>query len=132
MSDDGGGDIFRLSQGLFGLGFGVAQPGDVEIVVTGGDGLAREPAPPAVFALLLPLRAAIRIGAIGFLEILEVSDGQRAGLAESGHVSAHVVDPDGFRVRLVSLAALEEQYVGLDALRIENARRQAQDRVQVA
>ena len=35
-------------------------------------------------------------------------------------------------LRLVGLAALEEQHVGLHALRIEDAGRQAQDRVQVA
>ena len=53
-------------------------------------------------------------------------------LAEGWHVRAQVVEPDFFGVAMVRLAAREEEHVRLDALRVEDARRQAQDGVQVA
>ena len=105
---------------------------DVEIVVARLDLLAREAAPAAFLALILALCPAVRIVAVGLLEVREVLDRQRAGLAEGGHVGPHVIDPDRLGVGLVGLAALEKQHVGLDALRIEDAGRQPQDGVQVA
>ena len=94
--------------------------------------LAGEAAEAALLALVLPLGAADRVVAEGRFEGGEVLGAQRPRLAEGGHVGAHVVDPDGLGVALSVLRAGEEDHVGLDALRIEDAGRQAQDGVQVA
>ncbi len=62
---------------------------------------------------------------------------EQGAFAEAGHVATQVVDPDVFGaifllLRLISGAFGEEQHVGLDTLRIEDAGRQAQDGVPVA
>ena len=74
-------------------------------------------------SLVSAVSDAVRIVPIGFLEILEVIHRQWARLAEGRHVGAHIVDPEGLGVRLVGLAALKEQDVRFDPLRIEDAGR---------
>src|SRR5690349_15351575 len=57
---------------------------------------------------------------------------EESTFSELRHVRAKVVDPDLLRVALVLLAAGEKEHVGLDALRIEDASWQSENRVQVA
>ena len=71
-------------------------------------------------------------GLVGGDEAREVFFFQRVRLAEGGHVRAQVVEGDFVRVPLVARAAREEEDVRLDALRVEDARGQAQDGVEVA
>lgn len=59
--------------------------------------------------------------------------GERGALAKLGHVRPHVVNPDSLGVSLVRRLALgEEEDIGLHPLSIEDARRQSQDRMQIA
>jgi hypothetical protein len=131
MPHDGGSDILRLDQMLLGFHFGVAKPTDVEIVVAGFDFVARKATKPPSLPLILALCLAEWIIAKGFFELREVLHGQWPRLSESLHLVAQIVDPDDFRVRLVGLAAREKYHIGLHALRVENARRQSQDGVEV-
>ena len=73
-----------------------------------------------------------RVVAEDGFELGEVLARELRALAELRHVGAQVVDPDFLGVALVRFAAGEEQHIGLHALRIEDAGRQAQDGVQVA
>ncbi|AVZ26817.1 hypothetical protein ZMO3_ZMOp32x027 (plasmid) [Zymomonas mobilis subsp. mobilis] len=132
MSDDCSGDVFWFSQRFFSFYLGITQPTDVEIIVALGDGCTVELAPTAVLPAISPLGSAIGVRPICLLKFRKVGNGQRAGLAKSGHVRPHVIDPNGLGVTLVALATLEEQYIGLNPLRIENAGRQAQDGVKIA
>src|SRR5690606_7688154 len=83
-------------------------------------------------ALLLALAGAPRVGAVGLDEGLEVLARERRPLAERRGVGAKVIDPDLLGIALVRGTAGEEEDVGLDALGVEDAGRQAQDRVEVA
>ena len=117
---DGVGQVFVVEDGI------VLDEAEVEAVVLGGDLLARV----AVPALVLD---AVAVGGfIGGDEAGEVVLAQGVRLAEGRHVRAQVVEPDFVRVPLVARAARKEEDVRLDALRVEDAGRQAQDGVEVA
>jgi len=105
---------------------GVAHEAEVEAVPLRGNLLAGVGAPAFVVH-----GGAVR-GSIGAHEPVKVSPRERMGLAKAGHVGAQVVEPDLLRAALVTAAAREEEHVRLDALRVENARGQAQDGVQAA
>src|SRR5215467_1362749 len=132
MTNNRRGNILWLRELFLGLGLGVSQPSDVEIIVPRLDGLAGEAAPPAFIAPVLAFGAAAWIAAEGFLELSEVLNRQRARFTKDRRVGPQVIDPYRSGVRLVSLAALEEQYVCLHSLRVEDAGRQTQYGVQVA
>ena len=117
---DGVGQIFVVDDGI------VFDETEVEAVVFGGDLFARVRVPALV------LDAVAVGGLIGPDEAREVLALERVRLAEGRHVRAQVVEPDFFGIALVGRAAREEEHVRLNALRIEDARRQAQDGVQVA
>ena len=117
---DGVGQVFVIDDGV------VFDEAEVEAVVFGGDLFARVRVPALV------LDAVAVGGLIGLDEAREVLALERVRLAEGRHVRAQVVEPDFFGIALVGRAAREEEHVRLDALRIEDARRQAQDGVQVA
>ena len=97
-----------------------------EAVALRGDLLTRVDVPALV------LHGVAVGGLVGGDEVREVLFFQRVGLAEGGHVRAQVVEPDFLRIALVTGAAREEQDVRLDALRVKDAGRQAQDGVEVA
>ena len=105
---------------------------DVEGVVAFGDLLTGETAEASLFSLILPLGLAVGVVSVSLHEVLKMLDGQGRALAEVGHVGAHIVDPDFFCVSLVLLSAGKKQDVRLDALGVKDARRQAQDGVEVA
>lgn len=104
----------------------VADEAEVERVVFCGDVCARENVP----ALVVHRRAIA--GGVRRFKRRKVRFRQRVRLAEALHIRAEVVIPDLFCVVVVTAAAREEEDVRLDALRVENAGRQAQDRVEVA
>src|SRR5262245_30306645 len=112
MSDDGSGYILRFGQLFFGLSFSVAQPSNIQIVITRFDGIAAKAPPATILALVLAFSAAIRIAAIVLLEICKVFHLQWTGLAVGGCIRPHVVDPDRLGISLVGFAALEKQNVG--------------------
>jgi hypothetical protein len=76
VPNDRSGDVLRFRQLFLGFRFGVAQPSNIEVVVSRFDVVAREAAPPPFLALIFPLSAAIRIVAIGSLEFHKVRNGQ--------------------------------------------------------
>ena len=117
---DGVGQVFVVDDGV------VLDEAEVEAVVFGGDLFARKALPALVGDALAVVRL-IRLDEVG-----EVLFAQRMRLAEGRHIRAQVVEPDFFGIAMVRLAAREEEHVRLDALRVEDARRQAQDGVQVA
>lgn len=117
---DGVGQVFVVDDGV------VLDEAKVEAVVLCGDLLARVSVP----ALVRDAAAVVRL--IGLDEVLEILLAQRMRLAEGRHVRAQIVEPDFFGIALVGCAAREEEHVRLDALSVEDARRQAQDGVQVA
>ncbi len=71
------------------------------------------------------------LGLISLLKVRKMLGFQRGGLAKAGHIGAQVVEPDFLGVALVAPATGEEQYIGFDALGIENAGRQAENGVQI-
>jgi len=72
-------------------------------------------------------------GPVALDEVVEVGARHRLGLQHVVAVGAVVVDPHLLGPRLVTAGpALEEQDVRLDALGVEDAGRQAQQRVDVA
>lgn len=124
---EGGADAFLGAGQVFVVDDGVVlDEAEVEAVVFGGDLLARVRVPALV------LDAVAVGGLIGLDEAREVLALERVSLAEGRHVRAQVVEPDFVRVPLVGRAARKEEHICLDALRIEDARRQTQDGVQVA
>src|ERR1700722_9275937 len=132
MPDNRCRDVLGLGQPLFSFSLRIPKPRNVEIVVASGDRIATEPAPAAFLALILALSRVIGIIAVRRLETCKVCDSQRARLAESGHVGAYVIDPHSLGVGFVRVAALKKQNVRLHALRVEDARRQTEDGMQVA
>lgn len=109
----------------------VLKPGNIEGFAPLGDLLAGETPETSGFSLVCAFGPAIRIFAIGRHEILEMVDGQRRTLAEVGHVGAHIVDPDRPGIALVFRSTSEKEDVRLDALGVKDARRQAQDGVEI-
>ena len=70
---------------------------------------------------------------IAFHELVEVFALERIGLEREVFVGAEVVDPELLRPgRLARGFLVEKEHVGFDALRIEEAGRQTQERVHVA
>ena len=55
-----------------------------------------------------------------------------AGSTKAGHIGAHIVERNLGGVILLGCPAGKEQHIGLDALCIENAGRQAQNGMQIA
>ena len=117
---DGVGQVFVIDDGV------VFDEAEVEAVALGGDLFARVRVPALV------LDTVTVGGLIGLDEAREVLALERVRLAEGRHVRAQVVEPDFVRVPLVGRAARKEEHVRLNALRVEDARRQTQDGVQVA
>src|SRR5258706_15388098 len=105
---------------FFRINLCVAQPRNVQVVISCLDRFTRERPPTTSLALIFALTPAIRIVAVRFFEIREVLYRQRTSFAKRGRVWTHVVDPYGFGVGLIGLASLEEQNIGLYALRIED------------
>lgn len=58
---------------------------------------------------------------VSLLKIREMLGFQRSGLAEAGHIGAQIIEPDLLGIALIAPAPCEEQHIGLDSLRIENA-----------
>ncbi len=52
--------------------------------------------------------------------------------AERGHIGTQIIEPDFLRIALVLFATDKEQHIGLDPLCVENASRQAQNRMKIA
>jgi hypothetical protein len=81
---------------------------------------------------IYPCRPATRIFAKRRLKLREVGQRHQPCLAEARHVGAQVIDPHRLGIGLVGLSTGQEDDVGLHALSIEDASRQAQNGVQVA
>ena len=84
MPNDSSDYVVGLRQLLLGFSFGVAQPSNVEIVISRLDLLAREASPSTLFALILALRSAVWIVTVSFFESREVLQCERPRLAERG------------------------------------------------
>ena len=66
-------------------------------------------------------------------EVVEVGALERILLQREVEIRAEVINPQSFRPRLLTRRlAIKEQHVGLYSLRVENARRQTQQRVDVS
>lgn len=104
MADYSGGNILRLGQPFLRLGFGVAQPGDVEVVVPALNFLPLKAAEPAIIALVLALRLSIWVLAERLLKRGKVIDRQWTRFSEGRHVGAHIIDPHRLGVGGVCLA----------------------------
>ena len=73
------------------------------------------------------------LGVVAGDEVVEVGARAAGGLEREVLVGPQVVDPERPRPgRRAGRLAVEEEDVGLDALRVEDAGRQAQERVDVA
>ncbi len=74
-----------------------------------------------ILTLFLTFALTIRVRTKRFFKISEVFTRQWSPLAQIGHIAAHVVNPDFFRVARVSPTTGEEVSVGLHSLRVENS-----------
>ena len=94
MAQNGGGDVVGLDEAFFGLFLCLAQPGDIEIVATGGNGLAGELAPAAGFAFIRAALLAIGVLAECLLKPLEMGRRQRRGLLRLPGAGLSIVSRD--------------------------------------
>ena len=120
--DVGGRQVVGVVQAL------VAEPEQVERELVAGRDLVVVVAlePVRLFRPLSVARSVARY------EVLEVGDGERVGLEREVLVRPQVVDPERRRPRgLTGRLPVEEQDVGLDALGVEDARREPEQRVEV-
>lgn len=86
---------------------------------------------PGKDAPSLVLHGMAVLGLVNLLKVRKMLGFQRGGLAKAGHIGAQVVEPDFLGVAFVALAPGEEQHIGLDALGVENAGRQAENGMQI-
>src|ERR1700722_6280174 len=130
MDRDCSSDILRLGEPIRDVGLFVAQPSNVEAVVTGRDLLAAETAETPFLAMILALGLSVRIVSETLLEFCKIHPRQGNCLAEGWHVGAQIIDPHSLCVVLFSSATCEEQHVRFNSRRVENAGRQPKNRVQ--
>jgi len=115
----------------------VFEPEDVEVGFVAFDDLVVGEAAPATVGLLFlgPIAAAFGSRVFGFVEryeLVEVGSLERVGFEGEVLVGAEVVDPQLLGPRFfLSWFVLQEQHVGFDALSVEDARRQAEQSVDV-
>mmetsp|Transcript_993 Transcript_993/g.1904 ORF Transcript_993/g.1904 Transcript_993/m.1904 type:complete len:202 (+) Transcript_993:502-1107(+) len=132
-------NLVGLGHVIFGITAFIAQPRPVKIIATFRNLLAGEMPPTTILALVLPFGTAKGIGAVEALKFCEVLFCQSVGFAKVLHIGAQVIEPDRFGCLLFMICRenlvrhpREEEYICLYALRIEYARGQAQDGMQVA
>jgi hypothetical protein len=76
MPHDRSSDVLGFREVLFNLRFRVAQPTNVEVVVTGSYFLPRKTSEPTFRALIFPLTPSERAIAEGLFEIREIGSGK--------------------------------------------------------
>ena len=65
-------------------------------------------------------------------EILQIGEGHRMLFQREVHIRPQIVKPNIASIVFIGGAACEEQDIGLDALRVENSRRQTQNSMKIA